>query len=276
MLVKQTCRIAFALLLAVVPCEAQQTALTVDAVLTRVRENVAEFQKSIPGFACDESVLSQHLEGNKVKDEMSADSSFEMKPIGADGRLRESRHVKLVDGKVPKDPQKVSLPYTYSGGYADVIHFSESQCDDFHLQASTNVSTPIILVSSPKPASASQPTHCASLAHSIKATIDPQTFQVLRLETITQDITVDLGFRGHFIAFPTSRNNVLATSIDYAPVELGGKTYWLTKTVVNDFTDKTKPVHLHFEAHYSNYHRFAATSTIQPSQSIAPEPSTQP
>jgi hypothetical protein len=70
---------------------------------------------------------------------------------------------------------------------------------------------------------------------------------------------------GHvpFVPVP-SDHNVLTVAIDYGPVELGGKTYWLTKTVTSDCKDKKKPIHLHYEAHYTNYHRYAATTTILP------------
>jgi hypothetical protein len=261
--------IALSLLLAAIPCHAQQPTLTVDAVLARVRENVADFKKSIPGFVSDESVLSQHFDGDKLKDQMKTESSFEMKRIDDKGETdkgntRETRHIKLVDGKAPKDPQKVSLPWTYSGGYANVIRFSDSVCDDFHLQSAPEKSAPIILLSSSKTAPSGRPSMCSTLVQSTKATIDPETYQVLRIENTTEDLPIDLGFRAHFVDFPSSRNNIMTTSIDYASVELGGKTFWLTKTVTNDFKDKTKPVHMHYEAHYTNYHRFAASSTIVP------------
>ena len=276
MFIRQIRRIALSLVLAVIPCSAQQSAPTVDVVLARIRENVAEFQKSIPGFTSDELVISQRFDGPKLKDQMKTNSSFEMEPIGTDGRLRETRHIKLVDGKVPKDPQKVSLPYTFSGGYADVIHYSQSRFDDFHIQSAPGAGAPLVLVSSPRPISSGQPNGCTALIHSIKATIDPVTFQVLRLETVTQDIAVDLGFRGHFIDVPSSRNNIVTISIDYAPIDLGGKTFWLTQTVTNDFKDKSKPVHMHYEAHYTNYHRYASTSTILPGEPVAPETIKQP
>ena len=89
-------------------------------------------------------------------------------------------------------------------------------------------------------------------------TIDPETYQVVRLEVTTEDLNS-----------PSSRNNIMTTSIDYASVALGGKTFWLTKTVTNDFKDKTKPVHMHYEAHYTNYHRFAASSTILPMEPVS-------
>jgi hypothetical protein len=63
-----------------------------------------------------------------------------------------------------------------------------------------------------------------------------------------------------------SSHNVFTLSVDYTPVELGGKTFWLTKTVTVDLKDKNKPIRLHYEAHYTNYHRFTGTAAILPAE----------
>jgi hypothetical protein len=61
----------------------------------------------------------------------------------------------------------------------------------------------------------------------MKAFVDPQTFQIIRLEYTVQDVDVDMGIRGHipFVAYVTSRDNVSTFIAEYAPVELGSKTY---------------------------------------------------
>ena len=101
--------IALSLFLAAIPCHAQQPTLTADAVLARVRENVADFKKSIPGFVSDESVLSQRFDGDKLNDEMNVDSSFEMKRINDKGETHNPGTSSLVNGKAPKDPEKSRL-----------------------------------------------------------------------------------------------------------------------------------------------------------------------
>ena len=91
--------IALSLLLAAIPCSAQQNALTVEDVLTRVRANVTEYKTSIPSFISDESVLSQRFDGEKLKDEMKVESSFEMVRGGSGSDLRETRIKNLVNGR---------------------------------------------------------------------------------------------------------------------------------------------------------------------------------
>jgi hypothetical protein len=256
--------IAFSLLLATIPCNAQQNALTMDDVLTRVRAHVAEFRTSIPSFISDESVQSQRFDGDKLKDEMKVESSFEMVRDGSGGGLRETRIKNLVNGLAPKN-QKVTPPFTFRGGFADVIRFTEDKCADYRFAEAPSDGNPIVVLGSSKPSSSDRPAACTAQIYDFKAFIDPETFQVLRLEKTVQDIAT--GIVGHlpFVPMPSS-HNVMTLSVDYMPVELASKTYWLTKTVTADMKDKNKPIRLHYEAHYTNYHRFAATSTILPAE----------
>ena len=229
-------------------------------MLARVREHVAEYRTSIPSFISDESVLSQRFEDEKLKDEMKVESSFEVVRQGPGDNLRETRIKNLVNGHAPKN-QKVSPPFTFNGGFANVIVFVENNCVDYRFVEAPGKGNPIILLASLKPLSSNLPSTCSTQIHDIKALIAPETFQVLRIENTVQD--VGTGIVGHlpFVPMP-SNHNVLIFSVDYMPVELGGKTFWLTRTVTADLKDKNKPIRLHYEAHYTNYHRFAATTTI--------------
>jgi hypothetical protein len=262
--------IALVLLLATLPCSAQQPALTVDAVLAHVRDNVSEFKKFIPAFVADEAVLSQRFQSGAITDHMNLESSLQIQRTSPDGPTHEATQIRLVNGVPPKDPNKVELPYNFHGGFANVVSFADSKCDDFRLAEAPGAST-IVVLATPKPAAPDRPASCGSESHIVKAVIDPQTFQILRLEQTTQDAVLKLPMAARLPfmeSFPESRNNVFSWTVDYAPVELGGKTYWLAKTVTSDFQDKKekKPVHLHYEARYTNYHRFTSTSTILPIQ----------
>jgi hypothetical protein len=264
MFTRQMHLIALLLMLAANPCHAQQSVLKVDDVLARVREHVAEYRTLIPSFISDESVLSQRFDGEKLKDEMKVESSFEVVRQGSGNNLRETRIENLVNGHAPKN-QKVTPPFTFKGGFADVIGFSESKCDDYRFAESPKAGNPIVVLASRKPPSNDRPSTCSPPIDAIKAFIDPETFQVLRIEDTVQD--VGTGIVGHlpFVPMPSS-HNVLTFSVDYMPIELGGKTFWLTKTVTADWKDKNKPIRLHNEAHYTNYHRFTGTATIIPAE----------
>jgi hypothetical protein len=252
--------IAFSLLFAAISCHAQQSALTVENVLARVRAHVAEYKSSIPSFISEESVDSQRFDGDKLKDEMKIESSFEMVKGHSGSDLSETRTKNLVNGKVPKS-QKVSPPFAFNGGFANVIGFMNNQCVDYRFAEAPSSGKPIMVLASDKPTSSNRPASCSTQNYERKAFIEPETFQVFRIEETVQDIKTGLYSHLPFVPVPSS-HNVLTFSVDYMPVELGGKTFWLTKTVTADWKDKNKPIRLHYEAHYSNYHRFAATATV--------------
>jgi hypothetical protein len=247
---------------------AQQTTPTVDDVLTRVRANVTEYQTSIPSFVSDESVLSQRFDGEKLKVEMKIESSFEMVRSTSGSDLRETRIMNLVNGRVPKS-QKVSPPFGFNGGYDNVIGFTVNKCVDYRFAEAPSAGNPIVIQVSRKPRSSDRPSDCASQSYDRKAFIDPKTFQVFRIEETIQDVGTGIGGHLPFVPMPSS-HNVLSFSVDYMPVELGGKTFWLTKAVTCDLKDKNRPIHLHYEAHYANYHRFASTAKILPTESGEP------
>jgi|ERR1017187_1094807 hypothetical protein len=282
MLVRTTCRAVLPFLIASISCQAQQSTLTVDAVLSRVQEHLVEYKTSVPSFVSDESRLSQRFVNEKLKDEVKIESSFEVKRRGAGEDMRETRTAKLVNGKVAKS-QKISMPYFVNGGVGLQTSLQTNlqtnlanRCFDFHFADVPSTGNIIVIQSSPKPASSDHPSDCPSPSsnYSIKANIDPQTFQVSRIET-TFDTKVNLGKVGHPALVPSHRsdnNNTMIIDVDYAPVELGTKkTYWLTKTVTSEWKDnddRKNPVHLHYEAHYSNYHKFTSTVTILPGDPV--------
>ncbi len=242
-------------------------ALTVDAVLARVRANVAAYTASIPNVICEESVDSRRTGGGKVKDEMKIESSFSIVRSGDGKNLRETRVKNLVNGSKPKN-QKVSPPYAFSGGIANVIEIVDDKCSSFAFARDGHPAgdAPIVIVATPRAASQDLSAACArELKQSFRAklVIDPQSFQVHHLECSMQDISFGLASHVPFVPLPSTHND-LAFAVDFAPTSLGGKTFWLSQTVTSTVTDKNKPITLEYEAHYTNYHRFAATTTVLP------------
>src|ERR1035437_828062 len=143
-------------LLAASSCHAQQNALTIEDVLTRVRANVSEYKTSIPSFISDESVLSQRFDGEKLKDEMKIESSFEMVRHGSGSDLRETRIKNLVNGRAPKN-QKVTPPFSFNGGFTNVIPFRENNCVDYRFAEAPSNGNPTVVLFFPKPLSMNLP-----------------------------------------------------------------------------------------------------------------------
>jgi hypothetical protein len=58
---------------------------------------------------------------------------------------------------------------------------------------------------------------------------------------------------------------VLGTAaVEYAAVTFHGESFWLPSTITAFTTETSKTNSVRFTAHYSDYHRFASTSTILP------------
>jgi uncharacterized protein (TIGR03435 family) len=268
MLVRKISAIIFFVLIVSISCEAQQSTLTVDAVLARVRENITEYKTAVPSFIADESVLSQRFVNGKLKGEMKIESSFELKRMDTNGDTRETRTVKLVDGRALKENQGATPPYRLTGGVSNVIRFFEDKCSDFRFAEEPGEETSIVIERSRKLVSDDCP--LSPQIRTGKAFLDPVSFQVIRLDQTSEDMKwMGRPLSNH--SFP-SDHNVFTALVDYAPVELGGKTYWLTKSVTSDESDKPgikKPVHLHYEAHYSNYHRYASTVKLFSAEPVA-------
>lgn len=269
-------RLSFALLLLAanlaITCPAQPPntpaqPLTIEAVLARVRANVAAYSTSLPNFICDESIDSRRTGGGKLKDEMKIESSFSI-VRQADGiSFREIRVKNLVNGSKPRN-QKISPPYFFSGGIGNLIQLVDDKCAHFAFAPVAHPAgdAPVVITDTHGPASPDMPVYCARLRkHNYRAqiVIDPRTFQVLHIESSEQDVSFGLASHLPFVPVPSAQNT-LTVSVDYASIALGGKTFRLPQTVTSTVTDRKKPLTLEYAAHYSNYHRFATTSTILP------------
>lgn len=249
--------------------------LTVDGVLARVRANAEAYRASIPNFICDESVDSFRTSGGKVKDEMKVQSSFSLVRSSNGKDPKETRVQNLVNGKKPKS-QKFAPPYFFVGGYANVIGFVNDKCSSFVFapDALPDGKGPIVLLTEPKPDSPDLPAYCSrerKLQARTKAVIDPKSFQVVHLEQTLQDVSFGLASHLPFVPAP-STHNVFFWSVDFAPISLGDKSFWLPQTVTSSVKDKNKPLTLEYVAHYSHYHRFAATITILPGAQEVSQP----
>lgn len=241
---------------------AQQPVPTVDAVLARVRANISEYRTSIPNLSADESVDSQRLGGGKIKEETKVQSSFRI-TRSSDGNLHETRIKNTVDGK-PAKSQKVSLPFSYNGGFAEVIGFLQSDCFQYRLGDSepANPGT-IVLLFAMRPISIGNPKCKIDKSFRGKVLVDAQSFQVSHFEDQMEDVAVGWMANIPFVPIP-SKHNIWIDTVDYAPITLGDKVFWLPKRVVSTITDKSKPLSLRYQADYSNYHRFTSTITIGP------------
>jgi len=234
---------------------------------------VDQYQALVPSFFCDEHVVSKKSPDPQHEGRIT-DSTFHLKRdpmpyVHGKPILEESREVKMVNGK-PAVGVYVGGPTevtgAFSGGLA-LVSLSQQACMSYKLK-SINATDPkktiIVLFTSVRPSEHSE--DCIMQEDlSGRVLIDPSTMQIKHLEFhaphhhITPDIAGEWDF-----------------AIDYAPVMLGGKSFWMPARIQAkmDSIPTYYPIKWSIDASYSNYHKLEVTSRILPGD--APIPATKP
>jgi hypothetical protein len=244
-----------------VTAKAQEYPPALDQILSRVEANTEQYRASVPSFLCDEHITSQELHDGKLKHETTVDAVFRVTRSTTQGvALKESREVKAIDGR-PSSNSKINMPITFSGGFSGALDkflsANHRQCFDYQPDpAATSPSGTAAFTFSAREAAAKDPA-CSSVQPGTtgKFVIDSTAMQVTHIErTVPQNVGKD--------------REVLGTaSVDFAPVTLSGKSFWLPITISASTRETPKTNAFRFTARYSNYHRFAASSTILPATS---------
>ncbi len=237
---------------------AQQLAL--EQILSRVEANTEQDKASVPSFFCDEHITSQELHGGKLKHETTVEAVFRVtRSTTQAGTLNESREVKAIDGR-PSSNTKISMPITFSGGFSGALDkflsADHRQCFDYQPDPTASAAGTAAFTFSAREAAAKDPA-CTSIQPGTtgKFVIDSAAMQVTHIErTLPQAVGKDSAVLG-------------TASVDFAPVTLNGKSFWLPATISAWTTETPKTNAFRFTARYSNYHRFAASSTILPATS---------
>lgn len=246
----------------------QPGAPTLNEILERLEANLNHFDSSVPSFFCDEHVLS-HVASVQGDRNTVTESTFRLqRKLNADHttELVESREIKSVDGKAPTS-QDIEGPSLLKGafeGALDVVSPNQAKCMRYKLQ-------PIKSKYPEKPYSIrfatdeSAADSAACILHE-KSTgevlVDPASMQVTHVEITTPHHTIIPG--GGYVK-PVIGKRVLM--VDYAPVELDGKTFWMPAAITMHATSGTGTYRLtnwSFQATYKNYHRMEVKSRILP------------
>lgn len=245
---------------------AQQPAPALDQILSRVEANTEQYKATVPSFFCDEHITSQEIHDGKVKHETTVEALFRVsRSVPPTGTLEESREVKSVNGK-PSSGKKLDMPISFIGGFsgalAKFLSTDRRECFDYQADP-TSAATPgnEAFTFTAHEAAARQPA-CVSIRPGTtgKFVVDSGTMQVTHIErTVPNPIGKDPAVLG-------------TASVDFAPVTLNGRAFWLPSTIVAFTTETAKTNAFRFTAKYNNYHRFSASSTIQPTTSESAQP----
>jgi len=240
-----------------VSAQAQQP-LSLDQLLSQIEVNTERYSATVPSFICNEHVLSQEVHEGKIKRETTVDAVFSVTRSTAKANtLEESREIKLIDGK-PAASKKMTMPLSFSGGFSGALYkFLSSDhrsCFEYAADASTQPPKGTAAFTFVTKPTAAKDTSCKSIQPGTtgKFTVDTTSMQVTHIERTVQN--------------PVGKDQtVLGTAaVDYAPVVLNGKSFWLPTTITAFTTETSKTNSVRFAARYNDYHRFAATATILP------------
>jgi hypothetical protein len=235
---------------------AQQAATpTLDEILLRLENNLDHYDKQVPNFFCSEHIVSSLIYAKKHQYTVT-DSVFRV-TRNLSGTLIEEHEIKAVNGSPASGEHvggPVSLGGVFSGGL-DAVSLRQKICMSYAL-------LPIQPGHSDEPhviefATLPDTKHWAGCVLKEEGTgrvfIDPVTMQVRRMELMAPRHSI------------VSEVGVWKISINYAPVSLGGQTFWMPASVTSTVTTASEgyvPAVYSFSARYSDYHKLEVTSHI--------------
>ena len=251
---------------------AQQTSpLTLDDILQRLEDNLLHYDSTVPSLYCAEHVVSSMV-GNFRSQNAITDSTFRLKRVlnpDQTTNLNESREIKAIDGH-PAEAEALVGPAIVSGAFSGglaTVSISQKPCMRYRLRPakSNRPGTPYI-VEFESLFNQTHPADCLLQedGHG-RVFIDPTTMQIKRMELTAPRHTMYPGGKSDngSIIQPVVGEWILA--VDYSPVLLGGKTFWLPTTITSRATSGNGgpgATIWSFDAKYTNYHKLEVTSRI--------------
>ena len=243
----------------------------VDEALARIRENVGQFETSLPDFICNEKITSRLVVRGKISKETVTESIF----TGAQQKSKsftfvETREIATINGKKVRRGTPLKGPYVYLGGFSSLLVTTFGpKCTPYHNYKVTGMETVdgrtlLAVEFATKPGQTEikqtffrkQMLYYTSDVRSEKDTgkawIDPESMQVVRLER-------------HYLNLPSTVRSLMV-STEYAKVTIDRKPYWMPKTVRAENVENRNskpPANEFWIAEYSNYRKFAVSAGIR-------------
>ena len=256
------------LLVALGPASHSQPMPKLSQILSRVQDHVKEFETSLPDFICDEKITSKELMGGTTIHETDIDSTFrgtqnrDKNPDGKSEPFIEWRDIQMIDGRPAPKGKQLSGPFFFGGGFSSILIeiFSAENSRYFNYKVIgtdkiDDKAAVVIKFETKKGQTALLHREMFGSQYvmkgSGKAWIDLTSMNVLRLELQYLD--------------PPLPEGVLSVAVDYAPVVIKEKTFWMPRTVTAEQTvpNPKAPVGGQYIAEYSNYHEYKVSVKIK-------------
>jgi hypothetical protein len=245
---------------------AKQPLTSVDEIVSRVQHNVEQTLTSLPDFLCDEQITNQEIYKGKLRFEKKAVSvirSIRTKHAGTENDFEESREVRTINGK-PAEGQELDLPFAVNGAsgaaLATVFGPGNIRCFDFRVTGSEQRmgNTVLVLSVTGKENAKDLGGACASKTPGAGGTLLIATEEM-------QVVSMDHGWRPlklHRTADGETVNGIVRWSVEFRPVTIGERSFWMPATSRAEAVMKDSPRRLLYLAEYSNYHKFNVTAKI--------------
>ena len=240
------------------------SSLPVEDLVDQLVANASVYRATLPSLTADEDIVSDLAILGLYHKHAEAHATFRAIRKSQDSPLDESRQITILNGKPVQLGEHVNLPTLLFGGFGRFqdMFFTplHRPCFNFVL-ASPTPRAPIQINITLSPAAATRP-GCEPGLQGLTgiARIDPASGYLIHLE---RTIPPDIAAKGNHATFG---------AVDSGPTQVGDQIYWLPIIVTGDVTQNKGKARGRFTAHYSNYHRYTATSTILPVTPTAPNP----
>jgi hypothetical protein len=243
----------------------QKRTPTLDEVLQALETNLQNYDRNIPGFFCDEHVVSQIFPGTR-RDITVTDSVFRLKRVVDSDHATsfvESREVKSVNsgpaGSSTADPPAL-LDGAFEGALA-VVSASQQACMRYDLKRNHGA----YIVEFKTRVDVPRKSDCLlqEKAHG-RAYVDAVSMQITRLELTTPHHMIKDDAQSGW-SDPLKGEWVLA--VDYASVLLDDKSFWMPATITSRVTSDPNSFHSRtwlFKATYRDFHKLEVTSRVVP------------
>jgi hypothetical protein len=237
---------------------AQKRTPSVQEVLAHARASISATAATLPDVFCDEKIESSELHNGKVSRKMTFDSVISARKLeSGDDKLTESRDVRLVDGKPPKRGKKYLLPILLNGGFGIRFYSSlfsaNDQCNAYRIVEGGALEGNLLELEVSRKVNSKQIAGCEELSEGAvyRFWLDPVSYLIQRVQSQVRLPDGSRGFKS------------LAGRSDFAMVQIGPRSYPLPANFHTTMTmEPNSSEQFTFEAHYSNCHKFEATSSI--------------
>jgi hypothetical protein len=232
------------------------TSLPVEDLVDQLVANASVYRATLPSLSADEDIISDLTILGIYTKHAEAHATFRAIRKSEDTALDESRQITILNGKPVKPGEQVNLPTVLFGGFGrfqDMFFTPPHRpCFNFVLVPPTPRAPIQINITLSTAAATRRGCELGLQGLTGIARIDPASGYLIHLErTIPPDIAAKF-------------NHATFGAVDSGPTQVGDQIFWLPIIVTGDVAQNKGKAKGRFTAHYSNYHRYTATSTILP------------